>query len=179
MRRLLGGMPRLNAGIVLVQHMPKFINPSVRKTLDGLTDMDVVIADTGNRVDAGTVYIAPSEVHLQILNNERLKLVDGPKVCFVRPSADVTMKSALNRAGFRVIGVVLTGMGKDGAEGIAHIKRIGGVTFAQDEQSSAIYGMPKAAAETGAVDFVMAPEAIQAKLIKMVGVIKASVSCRS
>jgi two-component system, chemotaxis family, protein-glutamate methylesterase/glutaminase len=153
-----------------------FINYSVRKTLDSLTDMDVVIADNGNRLEPGTVYIAPSEVHLELLNNQRVRLVNGPKVCFVRPSADVAMKSAMSKPGLRIIGVVLTGMGKDGADGIVHLKQIGGVTFAQDERSSAIYGMPKAAAETGSVDFVMSPEAIQAKLIKMVGVTKAAVA---
>lgn len=170
MQKLFGGMPRLDAGVVLIQHMPKFINPAVAKTLNGLTDMDVGLAEDGVRLEPGTVYIAPSEVHLQILNNERVKLVDSPKVCFVRPSVDVAMKSLKKKFGYRIVAVVMTGMGKDGAEGISHVKQMGGITIAQDEATSTIFGMPQAAFKTGHVDFVANPDAIRKKLIELVGV---------
>ena len=166
LRQLFTGMPRLEAGIILVQHMPKFINDSFQRTLDALTEMDVVIAQDGSRIDAGTVYLAPSDVHLELINNQRIRLADGPKVCFVKPSIDVTMLSARHRDDQELAAVVLTGMGRDGADGIRHIKRIGGVTFAQDARSCAVYGMPKAAAETGAVDFVLSPEGIRDHLIE-------------
>lgn len=173
-----GGMPRLNASIVLIQHMPKFINLSVARSLDGNTDMDVGIAEDGVRLEPGTVYVAPSEVHLQILNNERVELVAGPKVCFVCPSVNVTMKSLKKKFGYQIIAVIMTGMGKDGAEGISHVKQIGGVTIAQDKATSTIYGMPEAAFKTGDVDIVANPEAIRKKFIELVGVMTPERVCR-
>ncbi len=131
--------------------------------------MDVVIAEHGSGIRAGTVYIAPSEVHLVLVNNQRIRLVDGPKVCFVKPSIDVTMLSVRRRDGQEVTGIVLTGMGRDGSDGIRHIKGIGGVTIAQDAQSCTIYGMPKSAAQTGEVDLIMSPKRVRDHLIRWAG----------
>lgn len=169
LRDLFAGMPRLNASILIVQHMPLYINESLRGSLDVVTDMDVKIASDGVLCELGCVYIAPSEVHMDLVNRLRIRLKDGPKVCFVRPSADVLMKSVRAIPGTRVIGIVLTGMGRDGAEGLEHIKKIGGDTFAQNEESCAVYGMPKVAVGTGSVDFVMSPSEMKSKLIQMVG----------
>lgn len=170
LRQLFTGMPRLAAGIVLVQHMPKFVNASFRKTLDAMTEMDVVIAEHHSNICMGTIHIAPSEVHLVLRDNQRISLVQGPKVDFVKPSIDVAMISTQRRKGCRVVGIVLTGMGRDGSEGIRHIKEIGGVTIAQDARSCTIYGMPKAAAETGDIDFVLSPEEIRDYLIGWAGI---------
>ncbi|MEI7837332.1 MAG: CheB methylesterase domain-containing protein, partial [Planctomycetota bacterium] len=152
LRQLFTGMPRLEAGIILVQHMPKFINDSFQRTLDALTEMDVVIAQDGSRIDAGTVYLAPSDVHLELINNQRIRLADGPKVCFVKPSIDVTMLSARHRDDQELAAVVLTGMGRDGAGGLLAIRNAGGRCIAQDEESSVVFGMPKEAWENGAAE---------------------------
>lgn len=99
--------------------------------------------------------------------NQKIVLAEGKRFNFVQPSADLAMKSLSRPLKGKIIGVVLTGMGKDGAEGIRHIKSIGGITMAQDQKSSAIFGMPKAAAETGAVDFVFPPDKIGKKLVEL------------
>ncbi len=131
--------------------------------------MEVRIVRHGESIKPGIVYFAPSEVHLELSNNKILQLVNGPKVCFVRPSVDVTMKSVRKATGDNITGIIMTGMGKDGAEGLSHIKSIGGVTFAQDEDTSVIWGMPKAAINTGNVDHVLSPEGIRNKLISHLG----------
>jgi len=169
LKRVLSNLPLLNACIVLVQHMPKFINATLRESLDRETDMNVTLAKEGEILEHGKLYIAPSELHLELIENKEIHLFDGEKVNFVRPSVDVAMKSLQKKTGQHVIGVVLTGMGKDGASGIRHIKQIGGFTIAEDEGSSIVYGMPKAAFETGDVDLVLNPENIKNKLIELVG----------
>lgn len=171
------GLPRLNAVMVLVHHMPRFINQSVADQLQSISDMDVKVADHRDELVHGCVYVAPSEVHLQVIANRFTELFPGEKVNFVRPSIDVAMNSLLKRSGDKIIGVVLTGMGADGAAGITHIKEIDGITIAQDKATSAIYGMPKAAYETGSVDFVLSPEETRAKLIELVGVRQSHAEC--
>ncbi len=169
LRRFFDGLPLLDASIVLVQHMIKCANKSLCGTLNSLTEMDVRIAIHGETIKPGIIYFAPSEIHLELSNNKILQLVNGQKVCFVRPSVDVTMKSIRKTTGDNITGIIMTGMGKDGAEGLSHIKSIGGVTFAQDENTSVIWGMPKAAINTGKVDYVLSPEGIRNKLILQVG----------
>ena len=169
LRRFFDGLPLLDASIVLVQHMIKCANKSLCGTLNSLTEMDVRIAIHGETIKPGIVYFAPSEIHLELSNNKILQLVNGQKVCFVRPSVDVTMKSVRKATGDNITGIIMTGMGKDGAEGLSHIKSKGGVKFAQDENTSVIWGMPKAAINTGKVDYVLSPEGIRNKLILQVG----------
>lgn len=169
MKWIFQGLPALNAGVIVVQHMPKFINDSLRDSLSSVTAMRVAVAGNGDRLESGRVYIAPSEVHLSLVDNRILRLSPGEKVNYVCPSVDVTMKSLKREPGCFFIGVVVTGMGRDGAEGIKYIKKLGGTTIAQDEKTSAIFGMPKEAIQTGSVDFVLAPDAIREKLIELVG----------
>lgn len=168
--RIFSGLPRLNAAIVIVHHMPKFINGSLGCQLNANTDMEVKVAEDGEILEHGKVYLAPSNVHLRIEHNSCIRLVGGEKVNFVCPSIDVTMRSLRKELDDQIVGVVLTGMGVDGVSGTSHIKRIGGLTIAQDEATSAIYGMPKAAYKTGDVDLVLTPERIQDKLIEIVGI---------
>jgi len=149
--------------------MIKCANKSLCDTLNSLTEMDVRIACHGETIQPGVVHFAPSEIHLEIVNNRIIQLVNSPKVCFVRPSVDVTMKSVEKTNGDNIIGIIMTGMGRDGAEGLIHIKSIGGTTFAQDEETSVVWGMPKAAINTGHVDYVLSPEDIRDKLILQVG----------
>jgi len=169
LRGFFDGFPLLDASIVLVQHMIKCANKSLCETLNSLTEMDVRIASHGETIEPGVVHFAPSEIHLELINNKLIQLVDGPKVCFVRPAVDVTMKSVRKTTGDNITGIIMTGMGKDGAEGLSHIKSIGGVTFAQDKNTSVIWGMPKEAINTGKVDYVLSPEGIRNKLISQIG----------
>ncbi len=169
MKPFFEGLPILNGSIIVVQHMPKYINDSLRKTFDGLAEMVVRIACHGENLKPGIVYIAPSEVHMTLLNNKTIQLINSPKVCHVRPSVDITMKSVKQTTGDNITGIIMTGMGKDGAEGISHIKSIGGTTYAQDEKTSAIWGMPKAAINTGQIDHVLSPDSIRNKLISLLG----------
>jgi len=169
LRNIFSSLPRLKAGVVLVQHMPKFINDSIKRTLDRVTKMDVVVAEDGQSIEHGKAYLAPSEVHMEIMQNRRIRLRGREKVNYVCPSIDVTMKSLREIPGSRITGIVLTGMGKDGAEGISHIRRIGGTTIAQDEATSTIYGMPKAAVATGSIDYVLSDGEIREKLIQLAG----------
>ena len=163
-------MPRLDAAILVVQHMPKFTNLLLCKRLSVGTEMEVKLAEDGEMIQKGIVYLAPSEVHMEVVDNRKLRLFNHEKVNFVRPSIDVAMMSIKEADEDEFIGVVLTGIGKDGARGISHIKNIGGATIAQDRDTSAIYGMPKKAVATGDVDFILPPESIRDKLIELAGV---------
>lgn len=169
LKTLMYDMPRLDGSIVIVQHMPKAINESVRRTLDGVTDMQVKIAENGEEIRAGCAYIAPSDLHLRLQENRILSLSADKRVNFCCPSIDVTMQSLLRNRDYDIVGVILTGMGKDGAAGIRHIKRIGGITMAQDQRSSVIAAMPQAAVETGCVDLVQSPERIGRQLAELFG----------
>lgn len=140
--------------------------------------MTVKIAEDGDMIRDGVIYIAPSEMHLELKNNRMIYLINSEKINFVCPAIDVTMNSLKPSGNDRIIGVILTGMGKDGAQGLLHIKNIGGLTIAQDEESSIVYGMPKAAYETGCVDLILSPEKIRQRLIQSVGIIPAIVNMK-
>ncbi len=163
------GLPALNGSIIVVQHMPSYINESIRKSLDSITKMEVKLACHGEDLKHGIVYIAPSEIHMTLLSNKTIQLIDSPKVCHVRPAVDIMMKSVKQTTWDNIIGIIMTGMGKDGAEGISHIKSIGGSTYAQDEETSVIWGMPKAAIGTGHIDYVLSPDGIRNELISLLG----------
>lgn len=172
---ILDDLPRLDASIVIVQHMPDFMGESLAAVFGRCTHMTVRVAKHGERIEQGTIYIAPGGEHLLLVGNVQIKLVRTPKVHFVRPAVDVTMESLVASDTDRILGVLLTGMGSDGAAGIVHIKSIGGTTIAQDEESSVIYGMPKVAQETGCVDYAMSPTQIRERLIALFGVRQVSV----
>ncbi|MHB8121016.1 MAG: CheB methylesterase domain-containing protein [Desulfuromonadaceae bacterium] len=168
LRHLFAELPPLDAAIVIVLHIPPGMDYKIAKGLDAMASMPVALAEDGEYLRSGRIYLAPGGLHLKLEGNSRIALEDSARVNFVQPSADVAMKSLLKPVKQRqVVGVILTGMGKDGAEGIRHIKNLGGVTIAQNQESSAIYGMPKAAVETGAVDFVLPPFKIGKKLIEL------------
>ncbi|MFQ5686094.1 MAG: chemotaxis protein CheB [Candidatus Scalindua sp.] len=169
LRTFFDGIPLLDGSIILIQHMMKCANTSLTATLNGLTEMDVRLASHGEYLESGVVYVAPSEVHLELVHNQVIQLVNSPKVCFVRPAVDVTMKSIKRNNGDNIIGIIMTGMGKDGTDGIGHIKSVGGTTIAQDEKTSVIWGMPKAAIGTGHVDYILSTEEIRGKMISMLG----------
>ena len=158
-------LSELNACILLVQHMPQFINSSFVQTLNLYSEMPVKVVEDGDPLQNGMVYVAPGELHCSILQNRTFHLWKGEKINFVCPSIDVTMLSLQTpKNGESIVGIILTGMGRDGAAGITHTKQIGGTTIAQDEKSCAIYGMPAQAVRTGCIDHVMTPAEIAAFL---------------
>ena len=162
--------PLIDAAIVVVQHMPHYMNSALCRHLAKNCFMDVRIGEDGEGLEHGTIYLAPSNVHLKLLENRTIHLFNDRRVQYVRPSIDVAMMS-LEQNGDRVVGVVLSGMGSDGAEGIRHIKAIRGTTVAQAFQTCAIHAMPRAAFATGMVDLMLPPEGIREKIIRIAGIL--------
>ncbi|AJE02270.1 CheB methylesterase domain-containing protein [Geobacter pickeringii] len=168
LRELFSGMPPLDAAVVIVLHIPPGMDRLIAKGLAAVASMPVTLAEHGEYLESGRIYLAPGGYHLTFEGNRRIILREGARVNYVQPSADVAMESLSKPLRGKIVGVILTGMGKDGAAGIRHIKEIGGTTLAQDQKSCAIYGMPKAASQTGAVDFVFPPDRIRGKLVELV-----------
>ena len=153
----------LPAAVLVVQHMPEGFTRSFAERLNWVSALEVKEAKDGEDIKKGKVYIAQGNKHL-VLKGNRLHLDDGPRVNFVRPAVDVLMNSVAPQYGPRTVGVVLTGMGSDGAAGMQLIKEMGGKTIVQSEETCVVYGMPKAAAEAGIVHELLPlheiPEAI-------------------
>lgn len=168
LRRLFADLPPLDAAFVIVLHIPPGMDYKIARGLDAIASMPVALAEDGEYLRHGRVCLAPGGFHLKLEGNSRIVLEEGERVNYVQPSVDVAMKSLLKPLKqSRIIGIILTGMGKDGAQGVLHVKEIGGTTIAQDQESSAIYGMPRAAWETGAVDIVGPPAKIAKKLVEL------------
>lgn len=162
-------LPVLKAAVVIVQHITPMIDKAFAGSLSRVSAMPITLAQEGEPLQDGQVYLAPGGVHLNLVRNQIVHLFQGEKVNSVCPSIDVAMKSIVRPSGARLAGVILSGMGCDGAEGISHIKQVGGITIAQDQKTSVIYGMPKAAVETGKIDFVLPTERIADKLRELFG----------
>ncbi|SEQ43194.1 chemotaxis-specific protein-glutamate methyltransferase CheB [Natrinema salaciae] len=148
----------LEAKVLVVQHMPPGFTERFADRLDSRSQYDVSEATDMARLKPGEAAVAPGNAHLEVASNVgdalRLRLDDGDRVHGVRPAIDVTMKSAAERVSDGLCGVVLTGMGRDGAAGIEAIRTAGGHTIAQDEATSPVFGIPCQAIETGCVDTV-------------------------
>ena len=163
--RLLPSIPRTTGlGMVIVQHMPPKFTAALAGRLDEISRIKVAEAKDGDMVREGVALIAPGGFHLEFCGNGTIKLTRSPPVNGCRPSADVTMKSASSVFSKNLIGLVMTGMGKDGAEGMEAIKQAGGRTFVQDRESCVIYGMPKACVDKGIVDNILPLDSIAATL---------------
>jgi two-component system chemotaxis response regulator CheB len=146
----------LNAAYVIVQHMPVGFTRSLAERLDSLSSLAVREASPGDRLEAGLALVAPGGFHLTFNENGQAVLNQNPTVHGVRPAIDVTMVSLAQRFGAALIGVVLTGMGSDGAQGAQIIRGAGGYVIAEDESSCVVWGMPRCVAEAGAAN-VIAP----------------------
>jgi two-component system chemotaxis response regulator CheB len=142
------------AALIIVQHMPDGFTSALADQLSEAAGYPVREAQNGDMTQAGLALLAPGGSHLLLDRTGRVSLRDDPPVHGVRPAADPTLLSASQSFGGRCIGVVLTGMGKDGARGLAAIKAAGGATLAQDKATSLVYGMPKAAVELGVIDTI-------------------------
>jgi two-component system chemotaxis response regulator CheB len=168
LRTLLMTLPLDAPGFVVVQHMPEVFTAGFAARLNDMCQVDVKEAASGDRVRPGCVLIAPGNRHTTIVRSGArytVKVVDGPLVARHRPSVDVLFRSVAQAAGSNAVGVLMTGMGDDGAEGLLEMKRAGAATIAQDEATSVVFGMPKAAIERGAVDEVLALERIAAAIL--------------
>jgi two-component system chemotaxis response regulator CheB len=152
------------APVALVQHNTSGFDKGFAQWLNSHARLEVCLAEDGMLPAKGKIYVAPTDKHL-LLGRSGFRLDDGEPVCNQKPAADVLFKSAASIWGKAVISVVLTGMGSDGADGTRHIKRAGGITIAQDEATSMIYGMPRMAAETGCVDIVLPLGSIAERLV--------------
>ena len=161
-----GGPPALQAiiprlpdslacAILVVQHMPLGFTRSLADRLDSRSELTVREAEDGDAIEPGLVFIAPAGRHMKVRRRgikAKVVLDDEPRSSLHRPSADVLMASVAHVYGSRALGVILTGMGADGVEGLRAIREAGGRTLAESEETCAIYGMPKAAVEAGVVD---------------------------
>jgi len=157
--RVLRGLDRTAPGIVMVQHMPERFTASLAERLNALCAVEVLEARDGERVVAGRVLIAPGGRHMQLKRSGAQYVVevrDGPLINHHRPSVDVLMRSVAACAGGNAIGIVMTGMGDDGARGLREMRNAGAYTAAQDEASCVVFGMPAEAIRLGGVDDVVA-----------------------
>lgn len=151
---VLGGLAGVRAPILVVQHIHRDFVDGLATWMRRVAPLEVRVATSGELARAGVVYIAPGDVHLRIGAGLRIALSPEPPTTH-RPSADELFTSAAEHAGRSAIGVVLTGMGDDGAKGLLAIRNRGGFTIAQDEETSAVFGMPRAAQLAGAAVRVM------------------------
>jgi two-component system, chemotaxis family, protein-glutamate methylesterase/glutaminase len=155
LRILLEALPPDAPGIVIVQHMPELFTRAFANRLDSLCSITVKEAETNDSVIRGRALIAPGNHHLLLKRSGAryyVEIKDGPLVCRHRPSVDVLFRSASRYAGQNAVGVILTGMGDDGARGMLEMKQAGAYTIAQDEATSIVFGMPKEAMKLNAVD---------------------------
>jgi two-component system chemotaxis response regulator CheB len=158
LREILRELPVSTCGIAIVQHMPEFFTRSFAKNLNEVCAIEVKEAESGDELRPGVALVAPGDRHLVVLSRAGRFYVDvitGPLVSRHRPSVDVLFRSVATAAGASAVGVILTGMGADGAEGLAAMKKAGAATIAQDEASSVVFGMPREAIKRGAVDRVL------------------------
>lgn len=150
--RILEPLPTNVPGIVIVQHMPPVFTESFAQRLDSLSALDVTEARNGDRVEPGRAFIAPGGRHVQLEGTPGhyvIKVSDGPKVCRHRPSVEVLFDSVARTAGAEALGILMTGMGDDGATALGTMLQRGAHTIAQDEATSVVYGMPREAVRRG------------------------------
>lgn len=169
LREVLEELPVDSPGIVIVQHMPESFTAAFARRLDGLCAVEVKEAEDGDAVLRGRVLIAPGNRHMLLTRNGaryRVVLRDGPLVTRHRPSVDVLFRSAAQYAGPNAVGVIMTGMGDDGANGLLEMRNAGAQTFAQDEATCVVFGMPKEAIERGAVERVLPLDQIPFEILR-------------
>jgi two-component system chemotaxis response regulator CheB len=154
--------------VILVQHMPGNFTEQFSKQLGEVARIKVKEAEAGEIIVPGQLYVCPGSHHLRVSPTGRISLDDGPRIGGYRPCADLTFESAADYVGPMAIGVILTGMGNDGAKGVQAIRAVGGHTIAQDESTAVIFGMPQEAIKTGAIDQVLPMESIYQAIEKRI-----------
>ncbi|WP_187972693.1 protein-glutamate methylesterase/protein-glutamine glutaminase [Aquibium microcysteis] len=169
LRSVLESLPATCPPVLIVQHMPEKFTGTFARRLDSLCPPAVKEAEQGDAVLRGRVLIAPGNRHMLLRRTARsyvVDIVEGPHISRHRPSVDVLFRSAAHNAGANAVGVILTGMGDDGAAGMLEMRAMGSFTIAQDEDSCIVYGMPKEAVDRGAVTKVMPLDGIAAEIMK-------------
>ncbi|HEX2839741.1 chemotaxis response regulator protein-glutamate methylesterase [Hyphomicrobium sp.] len=170
LRDVLVALPADSPGIVIVQHMPEHFTAAFAKRLDGLCQINVREAMDGDEVLPGRALIAPGSHHMllnRIGTSFRVTIKDGPLVSRHRPSVDVLFRSAAQYAGANALGILLTGMGDDGAKGLLEMKNAGAHTIAQNEATCVVFGMPKVAIEMGAAGKILPLDLIPSEIRKI------------
>ena len=170
LKDVLGQLPENCPGIVIAQHMPEGFTKSFASRLDGLCKVRVKEAEQGDKILPGHAYLAPGHSHLLLARRGTgyvCELSSSEPVNRHRPSVDVLFMSTARSAGKNVIGIILTGMGKDGALGMKEMHNAGAHTFAQDESSCVVFGMPKEAIAQGAVDEIVPLKEIASRVINL------------
>jgi two-component system chemotaxis response regulator CheB len=168
LKTLLEALPADVPGIVIVQHMPELFTRAFANRLDGLCKISVKEAETNDSVLRGRALIAPGNHHMLLKRSGAryyVEIKDGPLVCRHRPSVDVLFRSAARYAGQNAVGVILTGMGDDGARGMLEMKQAGATTIAQNEATCVVFGMPNEAIKRNAVGKVLPLESVAAAML--------------
>ncbi|GLI33546.1 protein-glutamate methylesterase/protein-glutamine glutaminase [Desulforhabdus amnigena] len=168
LKSVLSQMPPNSPGIVVVQHMPPRFTTAFANRLNELCQIEVREAKNGDSIVPGLALIAPGNYHMVMKRSGARYYVEvesGPLVCHQRPSVDVLFHSVAKYAGANALGVILTGMGRDGAKGMLEMRRAGAFTIAQDEASCVVFGMPKEAVREGAVEKVVSLNDIPSAII--------------
>ncbi|WP_369692152.1 protein-glutamate methylesterase/protein-glutamine glutaminase [Desulfonema ishimotonii] len=163
LRVFLEALPLDSSGIVIVQHMPEHFTRAFAQRLNDLCQIEVKEAENGDSVLRGRALIGPGNRHILLKRSGAryyVEVKDGPLVCRHRPSVDVLFRSAARYAGPNAVGVIMTGMGDDGAQGMLEMKQAGAYTIAQDEATCVVFGMPNEAIKRGGVDSALPLEAI-------------------
>lgn len=169
LQKVLTNLPKnLGVPVFVVQHMPEGFTKVFSERLDKVCHMNVVEASDGMKINNETIYIAKGGSHMTVGNTSTIYLNQEPPIWGVRPAVDKLFNSAVKVYGSNILSVVLTGMGRDGADGTKNIKDNGGITIAEDKSTCTIYGMPKAAFETGKVDLVLPLDQVCDNIIKIV-----------
>jgi two-component system, chemotaxis family, protein-glutamate methylesterase/glutaminase len=171
LKKVLVKMPPNSPGIVIVQHMPANFTTAFAARLNSICQISVKEAADNDSVTPGTALVAPGNFHMIFRRSGARYYVEiktGPMVHHQRPAVDVLFKSTAKYAGANAVGVILTGMGADGAEGLLEMKKAGAGTIAQDEASCVVFGMPKEAIKLGAADKVVSLNNISSEIINMV-----------
>ena len=166
---VLTSLPRVSPGIVIVQHMPEKFTAAFAERLNSVCEITVKEAQTGDRVTPGRALIAPGGKHMLLRRNGAqyfVEVMDGPLVNRHRPSVDVLFRSVAKCAGSNALGVIMTGMGDDGAAGLLEMRNAGAYTVAQDEASCVVYGMPKEAVKRGGVERTVTLEQIGREIVQ-------------
>jgi len=169
-KEVLMRLPANTPGVVIAQHIPAAFSKPFSVRMNGISAMTVTEAEDGQQIVTGHAYIAPGAYHLLVERDGAryiCRLSDGPLVNRHKPSVDVLFRSVAQNAGHNAIGVILTGMGDDGADGMKEMKEQGAITIAQDEKSSVVWGMPGEAVKKGGVDEVLSLLNVPKKLISL------------
>jgi two-component system chemotaxis response regulator CheB len=163
------GLPERMPPILVTQHIPPVFSKSFAGRLNQRCRLSVKEAEDGDEAKAGCVYVAPGNLHMMLQKapgGYRVAVKDGPRVCYQRPSVDVLMVSVAEAAGRLATGVLLTGMGSDGAQGMLALKKAGGHTIAQDERTCTVFGMPREAIRLGAAAEILPLDRIAPALLR-------------